>query len=48
MGDAPAHMRASFPVNRLSHNIGKEADPTGEWVSKDIMMNVHIEASPVK
>jgi len=46
-GDNPVHMRASFPVDRLIYNIGKEADPTGEWVSKDIQMNIHLEASPI-
>ena len=47
-GDAPVHIRASFPVNRLDYNIGVESDPTGEWLSRDIQMHLHIEASIIK
>lgn len=45
-GDAPIHMHASFPVSRMDFNIGTKSDPNAEWVSKDIQIDIRLEAVP--
>lgn len=39
-----ANMKADFTINRLDYEIGKDADATGEWVSKDIAMTINVTA----
>jgi cytochrome b561 len=45
-GDDPIHMMAQFPIDRLAFDVGKGSDPDAEWVSQDIMMDIHLEAMP--
>lgn len=42
--DNRADMKADFTINRLDFDIGKDADATGEWVSKDIAMTITVQA----
>lgn len=43
-GDSPVNMTASFPINRLDFNIGKESDGLAEWVSDAITLSLDITA----
>lgn len=38
----PTIMDAQITINRLDYNIGSESDADGEWVSKDIMIAIHL------
>ncbi len=37
--------KASFKINRLEFDIGKQSDPNAEWVSKEISMDLNLTAS---
>ena len=43
-GEKPTRMTASFPVHRLDYGIGIESDPSAEWVSEIIQININIAA----
>lgn len=44
--DKTATVDASFPLKRLDYGVGQAADAKAEWVSDDITVTVHLEASP--
>jgi len=46
-GEDPVHAKAQFFMDRLAYNIGVKSDPQAEWVSKDIKITLHLEASPI-
>lgn len=37
--------RAEFPIDRIIYNIGKKSDPSAEWVSQLITLQLHIVAT---
>lgn len=41
---SPVIVKASFPIDRLTFEIGKKSDATAEWVSKDITITLHLTA----
>ena len=40
-----ATMTGTLVVDRLAYDIGKAADPKGDWVSKDIAVAVSVKAT---
>jgi hypothetical protein len=37
-------MQASFPLNRLEYDIGKQSDPSADWVSEVIVIRIFMKA----
>lgn len=43
-----ATMKGTLTVDRLGFDIGKAADPKGEWVTKDIIVTLNVKATKAK
>jgi polyisoprenoid-binding protein YceI len=43
-GENPMTMQASFPLNRLEYDIGKQSDPSADWVSEVIVIRIFMKA----
>lgn len=43
-----ANLTAKSVITRLDFNIGKQSDPTGDWVSLEIPLNIEVNALVVK
>jgi polyisoprenoid-binding protein YceI len=39
-GISPKTVTATFPINRISYDIGTQSDPSAEWVSENIDVKV--------
>ena len=48
LSKSPVKAKGETTINRLDYDLGKKSDDSGEWVGKDIKIELEIVATPVK